>query len=879
MSREQTPPRLFLRLFRWYCHPKLVDHIEGDLIEVHKQRMRASGKRKADIKFIIDVLMLFRPRIIRPLRGYKNLTTYPMFKSYFKIGWRNLLKNKAYSIINIGGLATGMAIALLIGLWINDEVSFNHYHKNHDRIAKVMMASTDPSTGETRNNTALWLPMEDILRNTYGQYFKHIATVWYTGSWTLKVKDQNFKKQGNFLGSEILDMLSLQMISGSVNSLSDPHAIVISESTAHALFGDTNPLNQSIKIDNRMDVMVTGVYRDIPKNTTYGELDFIAPFELWKISNPWVQNGGWNSASYNFLVQLAPHVSLEEANEAINDLFQKNGPTQFADKVEKYKPIIYLYPMNEWHLYSEFENGYPAGGRITYVWMFGSIGGFVLLLACINFMNLSTARSEKRAREVGIRKVVGSVRSQLISQFFSESYLMVWLSFFGAVVIVSLSIHAFNQIADKDISLPFSNPYFWLASLAFIFITGLLAGLYPAFYLSSFQPVRILKGTLRTGKVASLPRKILVVVQFTVSVTLIIGTLVVYKQIQYAQSRPIGYDRSGLISVPLNDPNYNGKRDVLKNEVLNTGVVTDVCYSFSPLTAVWNNEGGFRWEGRDPEKPNDFAICNVDYDFGKTVNWEVMQGRDFSQDFASDTAAIIINESAHKYLGFEDAVGKQLYKEGSDIPYTIVGVVNDLIMMSPYEPVKQTLFFLDKNYANANYIHFRLKPTVGASEALSKISGVFNNIVPTALFDYTFVDQEYAEKFRSEQRISTLSTVFAALAIFISCLGLFGLASYVAEQRTKEIGIRKVLGASVSNLWQMLSRDFVVLIIIACIIAVPVAYYFMNAWLQQYAYHTNISWWVFGSTCIAMLLITLLTVSYQAIRASLINPVKSLRSE
>lgn len=877
MQADQTPPRFFLRFFRWYCHPMLVDHIEGDLIEVHRQSVKTIGKRKADLKFVVDVLLLFRPGIIRPVKPYKNVNAISMYKSYFRIGWRNLLKNKVHSFINIGGLATGMAVAMLIGLWVYDEISYNRYHENYHKVAKVIMVATDPATSETRHNTGLWLPIEDILRDTYGQYFEHVATVWYTGTWTLKKGDNNFRKTGNFLGSEILEMLSLEMIKGSTSSLADPHSIVISESTAKALFGDSNPLEQTIKIDNRMDAMVTGVYRDMPKNSIYGELDFIAPFELWKISNPWVQNGGWNSASFNFLVQLAPHVSMEQASAAIKDLFQNNGPPELQREIEKYKPAFYLYPMKDWHLYSDFENGYPAGGRITYVWLFGIIGAFVFLLACINFMNLSTARSEKRAREVGIRKVVGSVRIQLISQFFMESYLMVLLSFAAAIILVSVSINLFNQIADKNIVLPYPNPYFWLMALIFISITGLLSGVYPAFFLSSFQPVKILKGTVRTGKLASLPRKILVVVQFTVSVSLVIGTLVVYKQIQYAQSRPIGYERNGLVTVPLNDPDYYGKRDVLKTALLNTGMVTSVCFTFSPITAVWDNEGGYDWEGKDPERDTDFAICQADHDFGKTVNWEVIEGRDFSEDFASDTAALIINESAVKYIGFKDPVGKQIYQENNPAPYTIIGVVKDLVMMSPYEPVKQTLFFLGED--RVNHLNFRLKPSVVPGEAIARINAVVKEILPSVMFSYSFVDEDYAAKFRAEQRISTLSTVFSVLAIFISCLGLFGLASYVAEQRTKEIGIRKVLGASVINLWRMLSKDFVVLVMISCAIAAPITYYFMEAWLQQYSYHTEMSLWTFISSCTGMLLITLFTVSYQAIRASVSNPVKSIRTE
>jgi putative ABC transport system permease protein len=802
-----------------------------------------------------------------------------MLKNYLKIAFRNLLKNKVYSFINIGGLAVGMAVAMLIGLWIRDEISFNQYHHNYDKIAQVMMKSTKPGTGITKENSGLWLPVEDILKNNYGQYFEKVATIWNKGGMTLKVKNQNFTKIGNYIGADVLDMLSLEMIYGSTQSLADPHSIVISETTAKAIFGDSNPVNQAIKIENKIDVIVTGVYKNLPKNSTFGDLDFIAPFELWKISNEWVRESGWNSVAFNFLVKLAPNVTIEQANAGFKDLFLKYGPPETAEENAKYKPEFYLYPMKDWHLYSEFSNGVPVGGKITFVWMFGLIGIFVLLLACINFMNLSTARSEYRAKEVGVRKAIGSKRVQLVNQFFTESYLVVMLAFVLAFVGVYLSLDKFNQITDKSIQLPIDNPSFWLVSILFIVLTGFMSGIYPAFYLSSFQPIKILKGTFKAGKLAAVPRKVLVVVQFTVSITLIIGTIIVYKQIIHAQGRPIGYDKNRLISVPITDPNYRGKHELLKTQLLNTGLVSDVTFSFSPLTQVWENISGYTWQGKDPEHESNFAIQLISYDFGKTIDWKIIQGRDYSRAFATDSAGLIINEAAAKYLGLKDPVGQRIYKNDDNSFVTIIGVVKDLIMSSPYEPVKQTFFFLDKNYSSTSQVHFKLKPEVAANTAIQKTEAIFKKIVPSASFNYKFVDDDYNAKFKTEQRIGTLASIFASLAILISCLGLFGLASFVAEQRTKEIGIRKVLGASITNLWQMLSKDFVLLVILSCIVAAPIAYYFMSQWLQKYNYRTEISWWIFVVTGIGALSITLLTVSYQAIKAALMNPVKSLKTE
>lgn len=802
-----------------------------------------------------------------------------MIRNYLKIAWRNLWKNKVYSFINIGGLAIGMAVAMLIGLWLYDELSFNKVHQNYDRIARVMMKSTNPNTGITKENTGLWLPVEDILKNNYSQYFDQIATIWNQGNMTLNIKNQKFTKTGNYIGADVIDMLSLEMIQGSKQSLTDPHSIIISETTAKTIFGNANPINQAMKIENKIDVVVTGVYKNLPKNSTFGDLDFIAPFELWKISSEWVRNSGWNSVAFNFLIRLAPNVTTEQANAGFKDLFLKYGPTETAAENAKYKPEFYLYPMKDWHLYSEFSNGVPAGGKITFVWMFGLIGVFVLLLACINFMNLSTARSEYRAKEVGIRKAIGSKRVQLINQFFTESYLVVILAFIIASFGVFAVLDKFNEITDKSIQTPINNPSFWLFSILFIASTGFLSGIYPAFYLSSFQPIKILKGTFKAGKLAAIPRKTLVVVQFTVSITLIIGTIIVYKQIIHAQNRPIGYNQNRLISIPMFDPNYSGKHELLKTKLLNTGLISDVSFSFSPLTQVWENISGYTWQGKRPDHESNFAIQLVSYDFGKTIGWKIVQGRDYSRAFSTDSAGVIINETAARYIGLKKPIGQRIYKNEDNSYVTIIGVVKDFIMTSPYEPVKQTFFFLDKNYSSTSHIHLKLKPEVVASKAIQKTEAILKKIVPSAPFNYKFVDDEYHTKFKAEQLIGTLAAIFSSLAILISCLGLFGLASFVAEQRTKELGIRKVFGASIANLWQMLSKDFVVLVILSCMIAVPIAYYLMNQWLQKYTYRTEISWWIFVVTGLGTLSITLLTVSYQAIKAALMNPIKSLKAE
>ena len=531
--------------------------------------------------------------------------------------------------------------------------------------------------------------------------------------------------------------------------------------------------------------------------------------------------------------------------------------------------------MSKWNLYGEFKNGKNVGGQIRFVWLFGTIGVFVLLLACINFMNLSTARSERRAKEVGIRKAIGSFRRQLMSQFFSESLLVVMLAFILSIGIVWLALPWFNEVANKQISMPWTNQFFWISCIAFVVLTGAIAGSYPALYLSSFQPVKVLKGTFRAGRFASVPRKVLVVMQFTVSVTLIIGTIIVYQQIQYAKDRPVGYNREGLIYLNMKTNEVHDHFDVVRNELIASGAVLEIAESNISVVSIGSNNGGVEWKGKKPGYLDNFNMDWVSPEYGKTVGWQFIAGRDFSRAIASDKNGIVINESAVKYMGLDDPVGEIVRWQNQD--FAILGVVTDMVVGSPYQANRQRIYFALG--WPGNVVSIRINPERSTHEALATIQSIFKQHVPGMPFDYYFADEQYAKKFSNEVRIGKLASVFAALAIFISCLGLFGLASFVAEQRTKEIGIRKIVGASVYNLWGMLSKDFVVLVLISCVIAIPCSYYFLNDWLQQYEYRTEISWWIFGVTVIGALLITLMTVSFQAIKAAMMNPVKSLRSE
>jgi len=871
---QQMPPEIFHRFFQWYCHPKLVDHIEGDLLEVYGQRLKSFGKRHADIRFMVDVLLLFRPGIIRSAGKFRNANSYTMYKSYFKTGWRNLLRNKGYSTINIGGLAVGIAVVILIGLWINDELTFNTVHKNHHRIAKVYRTAN--VNGEIFTTPYLPRPLVDELRSKHGSDFKHVINASIPGDEILSVGEKKLSKLGEFVDAGAVEMLSLPMLQGDQSALSDPNSIILSALFAKALFGEEDAINKTVQLRGIRDLKVTGVYQDIPHNSDFRYIEFFAPWELNMILNPGLKEQGFANNFLFVYAEIQPNVSFADVSHRIKDIIL-NNVKEHKDYVAV-KPQLFLHPMERWHLYGTFTNGVD-GGLIQYVKLFGITGAFVLLLACINFMNLSTARSEKRAKEVGIRKSIGSLRHQLIGQFFSESFLIVCISFVASIALVGAFINWFNELANKQIQLPWTNVTFWLACAAFILLTSLISGSYPAFYLSSFNAVKILKGTFRAGRLASLPRRVLVVLQFAVSVSMIIGTFVVYKQIQFAKDRPVGYQREGLLMLPMLTSEYYQKYDALKNELKNSGAVTETALSLGPVTDIFSSNGGFSWKGMEPDNQTDFATLWVSAEYGKTVGWHFLNGRDFSSEMASDSLAIVMNKSAAKLMGLEDVVGEDIrWAPTWDKARTfhVIGVIEDMVMRSPFDPIMPTIFFLGQR---VSWIDLRINPALSTAEALTTIESVFKKVITSAPFTYKFADEEYALKFAEEERIGKLAAVFAVLAILISCLGLFGLASFVAEQKTKEIGIRKVVGASLFALWKMLVKDFVVLVVLSSIIAIPVVWYVMNDWLQKYEYRTEISWWIFLGAGSGALIITLVTVSYQAIRSALMNPVKSLRSE
>lgn len=790
-----------------------------------------------------------------------------MLKNYLKVAWRHLMNNKGLSFINIFGLAMGMAFAILIGLWIQFELSFDKFNKNYDHIAYILKHTLFNNEKNTQNATPL--PLYYSMKTEYPEV-KRASRIDWGGQYSLAIGDRKVKMFGRAVDPDFLEMFTFPFVKGSAKTaLNDISSIVITESLATALFGKSDPINKVIKVNNDFDLKVTGVVKNVPVNSSI-KFDFLMPYERNLATSEFIRNNKTNWGN-NFLMNL---VELKEGVSM--DAFSKKIRTLNLDKDKTLKDLyLFLHPMKNWNLRDEFRNWVNTGGKIEYVRLFGIIGIFVLLIACINFMNLATARSEKRAKEVGIRKAIGSRRKQLITQFLTETLLTSLLAFLLALIIIPLTLPLLKDIGFENVTFNFTNLPLMLSILGIAILTGLIAGSYPALYLSSFVPVKALKGLFKQGQSAITFRRVLVVSQFAISAGLIISTAVVFLQIRHAQNRSLGYDANNLINVNMSrdlDKNYTA----LKNELLNTGYFEAITKSSSPLTAVYNSWSDFVWTGKDPNAQTAIDVIMADWDYEKAVGLKFKEGRSFSKEFKSDSNAVILNEAAVKMIGYKDPLGKTIKLGNQTI--TIIGVIEDMLVQNPFKPVNAGVILFNPSQATNN-IYMRLKPNVPLRTVLKNIQPLFEKYNPAFPFEYGFSDEEFAQKFAMESRVGKLAAIFACLAILISCLGLFGLAAFMAERRTKEIGIRKVLGASLFNLWSLLSGEFVWLVIGGCLIASPLAYWLMNGWLQGYDYRIDIAWWIFVAAGVIAIVVALLTVSAQAVKAALANPVKSLRSE
>lgn len=787
-----------------------------------------------------------------------------MIKNFFKVAVRNLVRNKFFSIINICGLAVGMASAILIMLWIQNELSYDSFYSKNDRLyqpwnraifdGKLQCWSTTPKVlGPTLKHD--YPEVEAVTRVNWGNNF------------LFSIGEKRLSVQGTTVDPDFLKMFDFPLLKGSEQTaLAGTYSIVLTQKLATKLFGKEEAMGKVIKIDNLDNFTVTGILKDLPNNTRFQDYEYFLPW-AYMVKRQW-DDSSWGNNSTQTYVLLKPNTSATNFEKKIKNITIQH--TKDEEHIE-----VFIHPMSKLRLYSQFENGKNTGGRIEVVRLFGIIAGLILLIACINFMNLSTARSEKRAKEVGIRKVVGAEKKSLVGQFLGESILIALLAGIISIGIVQLSLRGFNELTDKQLFLDFGNYLFWITGLAFVMFTGIIAGSYPAFFLSSFTPVKVLKGTFKAAHALVTPRKVLVVIQFTFAIALIICTIIIMEQIQYARNRETGYDRSQLVYNFLEgdmEKNY----ELIRNQLLNSGAAISVTKTSAPITQGWSDSWGYEWKGKDPNAKLDFNTFSSDGGLVKTAGLKLLQGRDIDpHNYPTDSTAIILNESAVATMNLKNPIGETVkYNETN---WHVVGVIKDFILQSPYQPMKPMVIHGPKNWFNV--IHYKLNPAHSTSENLKTAEQVFKKYNPEYPFAYHFVDEEYARKFSDEKRTATLAALFAGLTIFISCLGLFGLATYMAENRIKEIGVRKVLGASVITITRLLTKDFLKLVMISLLIAVPISWWAMYSWLKDFPYRVDIHWWVFVMAGLLSILIALITVSYQSIRAGLANPVKSLRSE
>lgn len=780
------------------------------------------------------------------------------------IAYRNLRKNITFSVINISGLAVGLTCFILLALWVQNELSYDSFYKNSDRL--YITYSRDNHAGDV----ACWSQTSSLMMPALQSDYPDVqAATRFDANNTmlLKWKDKALVQSGAAADPGFLTMFGFTLLSGDYRTaLSDPYSIILTEQTAHKLFGNGEALNQVITLDNNETVKVTGVIKDLPENTMFNNFDFLLPFSIYKANGSEENFAYWGNYSFSTFVELKPGVSAEAFNKKIRLIVpQKSGQHEDAE--------TFLYPLSQYRLNGNFENGKPAGGRIQIVTLFAVVAALILLVACINFMNLSTARSEKRAREVGVRKAIGAGRFQLIHQFMSESLLITFIAFIIALVAAALLLPAFNRLTEKNLSIDFSNIYWWAAALAIIAITGLVAGSYPSFYLSAFNTIKVLKGSTTTGKASALPRKILVVFQFVFSITLIIAVAVVSQQIEHARNRPTGYNRKNIVTTSFN-PNTGRNYEIIRNELLASGAVTHVTATSHSITNARSNSWGLEWTGKPKDAKIVFDCMTTDEDFVETFGLTLTQGRSISRrNYPADTVACMLNESAVKAMGFKNPLGQIIHKDYID--WKVVGVFKDFIWGSPFNPIRP-MFVMSYDYKGV--LSMRLSNNRSTSANMQTISAIFKKYDTEYPFEYRFAEESYENKFRIERITGTLSRLFGGLTIFIACLGLFGLVSFSAEQKTKEISIRKVLGAGINNIIYLLSREFFWLICIALLIAAPLAWISMNKWLTNYSYRISISGWVFVWAGFIIIAIALLTVGIQAMKAAVANPVKSLRN-
>jgi putative ABC transport system permease protein len=791
-----------------------------------------------------------------------------MFKLNLKIALRSLWKNKISSLINVTGLAIGLAACLMLMIYVMYEWNFDKQSKNASNTYITMTNIRDDAGKVMFTFDGTTTALGPLIKSGIPEV-KYLSRTSYVNTALIANKENSFKKRGRFAEPDILKIFEYQFISGDPKTaMSQPKSIIITESMAKTLFGTADVLNKTVRYQDQQDLSITGVIKDLPDNTS-SRFDFLMPWSFLEMVDQSVKQLNWDNYSFVTMVLLDPAADPSSVNKKLAALIKKNRT------ITGEQPYFF-YPLSKMHLYGKFKDGKNAGGAIEQIWLFVALAFGVLLIACINFMNMATAKSEKRAKEVGIKKTIGATRNSLIFQFLLESLILTFISVVLAIALVEAFLPAMNNLLDIQMDISYFNGYIWLGVLVIMLFTGLTAGSYPAFYLSSFNPIQTLKRNIsKSGRFSVSLRQILIVGQFSFTVLLIISTMVIYRQLQFIKNRPLGADASALVEMPQDGTLFE-KFELFKTSLLKSGAVSSICQSSVSLVHHSSNFNGLEWPGIGPQERSIlFNQVGTTYDFVKTNGLRLVMGRDFSKQFASDSAAVIVSASAVETMKLKKPLGTLLKMNGREA--TIIGVFEDYIWDSPYKSNTPLVVYFGKN--NGGTLTLKLNDKNGIMQSMETVTRIAKQINPVYPVQLSFVSAAYEEMMLKEKKLGVLSNIFGGLAIFISCLGLYGLVAYSAEQRTKEFGVRKVLGASVANLMQLLSVSFLKMILIAILIAVPAAYYAMNKWLQNFEFHTSISWWVIALASVGTLMIAFITLSFQAYKSAVSNPVNALKYE
>lgn len=871
MKKSSPSSSFALRFLAWFCPPTLYESIEGDLLEQFEEDAQAFGEKKADQKLFWNAIKFLRPGIILRNKFSFNLFDQFMFLNYFKVASRVMIRNKAFTLINVFGLTLGLTGAILLFLWIGREFTYDQFHADKDRIYKAWNRATD------NGNINCWDVTPRVLAPTLQEGFSSIESAVSYASWGDQLlftvgENRLLKSSGAYTDSSFLRLFSFPLLKGDARTaLREPASIVLTEHFAKELFGDKDPFGETLNIGasgNTFPLKITGILKDLPTNTDF-KFDYLIPFHFVdQLQGGMERNWGNNSvASY---IKLKAGSNLESVNQQIKDIAKKNR--------EQSKNIdIFLYPLTQMRLYSKFENGIPSGGRIEIIRMLAILGTCLVVIACINFINLSTARAQRRAKEVAVRKVSGAFRFSLVAQFLCESILTAAAAGIVSVGVAYLVLPLFSNLIQQPLKLDIASPIVWGVGLVFTIIIGALAGVYPALYISSFQPVKILKGMKLSASTRSITRNFLVVIQFGFAVMLVISAIVIQRQINFVQNRDTGYSKDHLLYQYMTgdlSKNYLA----YKNELLQSGIAESVTKTSAPITERWSNTSSIGWNGKDPQANILFERFYMDEHISSTAKLTLVEGRDMDLNrYPSDSTAVIINETSAKAMGFQQPIGELITDNGQE--WHVVGVVKDFVLTSPFQKVEPLLLFGCKGDWAFNVIHIRLNANDNAQQSIAKLSEFAKKYNPEYPFEYHFVDVEYENKFANLRTTQLITNIFSAIAIIIAGLGLLGLSTYMIEVREKEIGIRKVMGGSVASITRLLTMTSLKPILIAILLFSPFGWMSMKWWLNSYAYRVELNIGTIAYAALTIVVISITIISVQVIKAAKANPVLTLRNE